>query len=336
MADLTGTLRDPCFVERVARSFAQGAPTVLAAVLSCRGSMPREASAAMALVDDGVFVGTVGGGKVEAMAQERCLAAASGAGPTDDLTWYTHAITHMACGGDALIGIHRLAPSDSVFLAQLLDAFDEGAQLWLEAHWPEQGPATLAVRSQEPEVAGPCIPGANGTRWYPEARTYVEEPVEEPVVYIFGAGHVSAALVPALAAVGFVCEVADDRPELARPERFPLARAVRCGDFVPLAQSLPIGPSDYVVVMTHGHVADLDVLKAAMTRHPTYVGCIGSRSKRALFDAELARAGISPAEVAALHLPIGDDIGAVTPAEIAVSVVAQMVRHRAGGTHYQQ
>ncbi len=334
MADLTDTLRDPRFVGAVARSFVQGRPTVVAVVLSCRGSMPREASAAMAYVGDG-FIGTVGGGKVEAMVQERCLAAADGTGPADDLTWYTHAMTGMACGGDALVGIHRLVPADAVFLDRLLDALDAGAGHWLEAAWPEEGPAALAVRDGAPDVPGPVSPGANDTLWYPEARTYVERPVADPVVYVFGAGHVSAALVPALSAVGFTCEVADDRPALAVPDRFPEARAVRCGDFVEVARGLPIGPRDYVVVMTHGHVADLDVLKAAMGRHPTYVGCIGSRSKRRLFDEELLSAGIPAPEVAALHLPIGDDIGAVTPAEIAVSVCAEMVRHRAGGPHHR-
>ena len=334
MADLTDTLRDPRFVEAVARSFAQGKPCVLAVVLSCRGSMPRDASAAMALVN-GEFVGTVGGGKVEAMVQERCLAAARGEGPADDLTWYTHAMTGMACGGDALVGIHRLEAADAVFLDRLLDAQDAGEPCWLTAVWPDKEPARLSVALQAPEVAGTCVMGANDTCWYPEARTYVENPVAEPVVYIFGAGHVSAALVPALAAVGFVCEVADDRPELAVPARFPKARTVRSGDFVEVARGLPVTDRDYVVVMTHGHAADLDVLKATMDRHPTYVGCIGSRSKRRLFDDELKAAGIPADEVAALHLPIGDDIGAVTPAEIAVSVAAEMIRHRAGGPHHK-
>ncbi|MEY8436981.1 XdhC family protein [Atopobiaceae bacterium 24-176] len=334
MADLTDTLRDPRFVEAVARSFAQGKPCVLAVVLSCRGSMPRDASAAMALVD-GEFLGTVGGGKVEAMVQERCLAAAHDEGPADDLTWYTHAMTGMACGGDALVGIHRLTASDAVFLDRLLDALDEGRPRWLTAVWPEEGPASFSVADAAPEVFGPRVLGANDTCWYPEARTYVESPVDEPVVYIFGAGHVSAALVPALSAVGFVCEVADDRPELAVRQRFPEARCVRSGDFAEVARKLPVTDRDYVVVMTHGHTADLDVLKATMDRHPSYVGCIGSRSKRRLFDAELEAAGIPAGEVAALHLPIGDDIGAVTPAEIAVSVAAEMVRHRAGGPHHR-
>ena len=327
MADLTDTLRDPRFVEAVARSFAAGRPTVLAVVLSCRGSMPRDASAAMA--------STLPPPTVPTKEPSTRAMAADGSGLADDLTWYTHALTGMACGGDALVGIHRLGPADAVFLDRLLDALDAGAGHWLEAVWPEEGPAELSVRDAAPDVGGPVAPGANDTRWYPEARTYVEEPVAEPVVYVFGAGHVAAALVPALSAVGFVCEVADDRPALAVPDRFPDARAVRCGDFVDVARGLLIGPRDYVVVMTHGHAADLDVLKAVMDRHPTYVGCIGSRSKRHLFDAELVSAGIPEPEVVALHLPIGDDIGAVTPAEIAVSVTAEMVRHRAGGPHHR-
>lgn len=329
MSDMCDTLRDPRFVLALANDFAHGHMPVLSVVMAVHGSMPRDASAAMALLSDGTFVGTVGGGKIEAMVQERSLAMDAEEATEDHVEWYTHAKTGMACGGDALVGIHRLSPADSTFLARLIDVLESGEQAWTCIRWPEESPAELAVHTAPPEPAGPVEEAPDFVRWYPEARTYVEDLGQEPVVYIFGAGHVARALVPALSAVGFGCEVADDRPELAVAERFPLARAVRCGDFVETAKGLPIGPRDYVVVMTHGHVADLDVLKATMARHPSYTGCIGSRTKRALFDRKLEAAGIPADEVAALHLPIGDDIGAVTPAEIAVSVAAELIRHRA-------
>ena len=111
----------------------------------------------------------------------------------------------------------------------------------------------------------------------------------------------------------------------------PAAASVACGPFDKLAAAAQIGPRDSVVVLTHGHAHDEAVLLAVLTRdvQPAYVGCIGSRRKAALTREHLAAAGVPRERADAVHLPIGEAIGAVTPSEIAVSIVAQLVRCRA-------
>ena len=140
-----------------------------------------------------------------------------------------------------------------------------------------------------------------------------------------------AALVGLAAAAGFECHVYDDRPELATRVRLPQAATVTCGAFDNLAASAAIGPRDSVVVLTHGHAFDETVLLAVLTRgvQPAYVGCIGSARKAALAREHLAAAGVPRERIDAVAMPIGLAIGAVTPAEIALAIVAQLVRRRA-------
>ena len=140
-----------------------------------------------------------------------------------------------------------------------------------------------------------------------------------------------AALVGLAAQVGFEVRVYDDRPELASGASLAAAASVTCGSFDELAAAAQIGPLDSVVVLTHGHAHDEAVLLAVLTRdvQPAYVGCIGSRRKAALTRERLAAAGVPRERTDAVHLPIGEAIGAVTPSEIAVSIVAQLVRCRA-------
>ena len=149
-------------------------------------------------------------------------------------------------------------------------------------------------------------------------------------VYIFGGGHVSQALVPAVAAVGFRPVVYDDRPEFADPARFPQAEVVLCGDFLSLGEQVRVTPDDYVVIMTRGHQADYEVLAQTLRSGAKYLGCIGSKKKLALCKERLLAAGFTEEEYQRVHAPIGLAIGAETPEEIAVSVTAELIAVRAG------
>ena len=107
-------------------------------------------------------------------------------------------------------------------------------------------------------------------------------------------------------------------------------RSVVCGDLRDLAgMGIRVGGSDYVVVTTHGHAWDIDVLQQVADGRPAYVGCIGSRGKAAFARKTLRERGVDAAWLDSVHLPIGEDILAVTPEEIAVSIAAQMIRCRA-------
>ena len=155
-------------------------------------------------------------------------------------------------------------------------------------------------------------------------------PVPVPVrAVVFGAGHVGCAVVAQLARVGFACTLFDSRPEFARPECAPAAQQVVLGDYENIAASLTLDARDYVLIMTHSHKTDFAVLEQALSQPLAYVGCIGSRRKIAMGRQLMREAGIPEAALSALHAPIGLDIKAETPEEIAVSIAAECILHRA-------
>lgn len=317
---VNGSLSDEGFVSALAAELAAGRSVGLATLLATRGSMPRHEGARMAVLASGAQVGTVGGGAIERLATERADAARrSGAA---GLEWVTSGASDMACGGDALLAVRALTARDLPVLLALQDALERDEPVTVEERWADASAPGLMLAPAD---------RAPGPTWDAAGATY-REPVCAPSrLHVFGAGHVGAALVGLAAQVGFEVRVYDDRPELARGASLPAAASVACGPFDELAAAAQIGPRDSVVVLTHGHAHDEAVLLAVLTRdaQPAYVGCIGSRRKAALTRERLAAAGVPRERADAVHLPIGEAIGAVTPSEIAVSIVAQLVRCRA-------
>ena len=157
------------------------------------------------------------------------------------------------------------------------------------------------------------------------------EPIEPaPHLYILGAGHVGYQLGQIAPTVGFKLHVLDDRQKFANRERFPDAVEVIVENLDTWVSSVAIPSSAYVVVLTRGHRQDFDVLRGLADREFRYLGLIGSRAKVArLVDALLA-AGVSAEWLKRLHAPIGFDIGAVAPEEIAVSILAELIAVRRG------
>lgn len=156
------------------------------------------------------------------------------------------------------------------------------------------------------------------------------EPIRQPArLYIAGAGHVSVELARLAAGIDFAVTVVDDRERFANPERFPAAEVVV--DAIPswfAARDFP--PDGYFVVVTRGHRQDLETVRAVIDRPWRYLGLIGSRAKVLKVCDALASAGIARERLSRLHAPIGLDLGAVTPAEIAVSIAAELVAARSG------
>ena len=151
---------------------------------------------------------------------------------------------------------------------------------------------------------------------------------EEDRVLLFGAGHVGQALVPVLTQADFSVTVWDDRDGIPAP---PGARAMHRGPYEGALERLgPVTERDYIVVMTHGHQADCEVLAQALGTPAKYIGCIGSRGKAAAVREKLLAAGFSPEDAARIYSPIGLPIGGETPGEIAVSVAAQIIACRSG------
>ncbi|MBR5641787.1 MAG: xanthine dehydrogenase accessory protein XdhC [Firmicutes bacterium] len=153
------------------------------------------------------------------------------------------------------------------------------------------------------------------------------EPLQRAI--IFGGGHIAAALAPILKSVDFRVIVMDERPEFTTNERFPDAAQVVCGSFGDLSDLFTFGENDYAVVVTSGHQHDFEVEEQILRHELAYIGVIGSRKKTAAVNAKLREAGITEEQLAKVHTPIGLDIGAETPEEIAVSIAAEMIQVRA-------
>ena len=157
---------------------------------------------------------------------------------------------------------------------------------------------------------------------------FIEPVLPVPMLYLFGAGHVAYNVYKVARIAGFDVVVVDDRESYANRERFPDARDVVADDFErAVAQLAPAGNA-FIVIVTRGHRDDMRVLRWAVATPARYVGMIGSKRKVISIYKELEKEGMAPETFERVHAPVGLDIGAVTPEEIAVAVVAEMIAFR--------
>ena len=154
---------------------------------------------------------------------------------------------------------------------------------------------------------------------------FVEPVLPAPLLYLFGAGHVAFELFKAAKNAGFEVIVADDREAYANAERFPGARQVVTRDFNEAMAELSPRESAYIVIATRGHRDDMRILRWAVQTPAHYIGMVGSRRKAITVMRELIAEGLKPELFDRVHSPVGLDIGAVTPEEIAVSIMAELI-----------
>ena len=196
------------------------------------------------------------------------------------------------------------------------------------------GKARDAVRTRTARVArydlSDALAEENGLICGGRMDVFIEPLDPAPPLYIAGAGHVSRLLAEVAHRVGFRVTVLDDREKFANGERFPEAAEVVVDGIAPWLAAADLPPAASVVVVTRGHTHDLAAMKAIANRPLRYVGMIGSRAKVARIMEALRESGAAPAWLDAVRAPIGLTIGAVTPEEIAVSIVAELVAVRRG------
>ncbi len=155
------------------------------------------------------------------------------------------------------------------------------------------------------------------------------EPVLPPaLLYVFGAGHVSLSLCQAAASAGFDVVVTDDRSSYATKDRFPAAHEVHALDFDEATKKLDPNESSYIVIVTRGHRDDMRILRWAVQTRARYVGMIGSKRKVVQIFKALREEGLLASLFDRVHAPIGLDIGAIAPEEIAVSITAELIAVR--------
>jgi len=157
------------------------------------------------------------------------------------------------------------------------------------------------------------------------------EPVEgTPTLCLFGAGHVAQPLARMAKAAGFRVEVVDDRVKFASRDRFPEADLVLVEEFAAAASRMTLGRNTYAVVVTRGHKGDGEALQSVIGRGLRYVGLLGSKPKLVHLVAGLEEKGLPPEALGEIRCPLGLEIGAVSPDEIAVSILAEMIAIRRG------
>ena len=157
---------------------------------------------------------------------------------------------------------------------------------------------------------------------------FVEPVIPPPHAFIFGAGHISKSLSKVAALAGFATTIIDNRDTFANRERFPEADEVFAEEYEDVFAKLPINELSYLIIVTRGHRDDLRVLRLAVATDARYIAMIGSKRKVINVVKELEQEGIARDRIERIHAPMGLDIGAISPEEIAIAVVAEMIAVR--------
>lgn len=321
-----------------------GRDAVLCTILASSGSSPRGAGSRMAVFETGETMGTVGGGAVEleAVRQARTLFVSRQSVVRGfELARSEVEDIGMVCGGSVTIYYQFFDHADTrscEVLSRLVEVLGGQTNAWLLYAIAQGALSQMGLYDEErgmqffdaltEEALRPML-STRAVYESGEPIYYVEPIVRRGRVYIFGGGHVGEALCPVLSKVDFSVTMFDNRQRVAQPEVFPQAQQVILGDYTRIGDFLTLTQDDYAVVMTPGHQSDFEVLEQVLRTPATYIGCIGSSRKVAAVKARLMAAGISEADTARLHSPIGLSIGAQTPDEIAISIAAEMIAHRA-------
>ena len=192
--------------------------------------------------------------------------------------------------------------------------------------------ARQSIEARRPQLASydltPDQAGEDGLVCGGRMQVFIEPIEGTPTLCLFGAGHVAQPLARMAKAAGFRVQVADDRIKFANRERFPDVDLLVVEEFTSAASQMTLGPNTYAVVVTRGHKGDTEALRAVVGKGLRFVGLLGSRPKLVHLVSALEESGVPAQDLAEIHCPLGIEIGAVSPEEIAVSVLAQMIAVR--------
>lgn len=351
--------------EEVARLTAQGEKVATATIVRTKGSTPREVGAKMLVRKTGIS-GTVGGGCGEADAWREALLAIDSNKTSvvvADLTEDIDLKSRGVCGGifDILIepwtspvqvetvikALDRpdriavlsvvqgrgFASTPSARLIVYSDAATEGTlgQDTLDRLVVNPARSALVKGKSETKTIDFEAKSANGATVTARAEVFFEVFVPAPTLIVCGAGHIAVPLATFAKELGFTVVVLDDRASFARAERFPTADRVIVGGFESELAKMPVHADTYIVLVTRGHSFDVEALRSVIRNDPAYIGMIGSKRRVWAVFKLLHDEGISIEDIKKVYAPIGLDLAAETPAEIALTIAAEMVKIRRGG-----
>ncbi|WP_442863954.1 XdhC family protein [Blautia sp.] len=329
-------------LETARKSMEKKQDLVFVTTISSSGSSPRGAGSKMLVLENGTSYGTIGGGNVEYVSiQHAREVLKQKQSCTRGFALHPDQVADlgMICGGDVVIFFQYISWENQDFYdlcTRILKSWDKNENTWLifditeETVWKaglyeeQEGLTGLGISDPSPLLQTKAVQKVLDGRKY-----YCEPLVQKGRVYIFGGGHVAQALVPVLARLEFRCVVFDDREAFSNPQVFPEAEQCILGHFNRISDYLSIQPQDYVCIMSRGHQYDYLIQKQILTTPAYYIGVMGSRKKKEVIRQKLLADGFSQEDISRITTPIGLDILAETPEEIAVSIAGQLIAERA-------
>lgn len=329
-------------IDIMLKRIVRGEGNVLVTIVQNEGSAPRTTGAAMLVGQEGYIAGTIGGGMLEYKATEQAqedLKEQRSILRQYRLTKEEVAGLGMVCGGDVDVLFKVILPTEKNIqvVGQVQNCLNHYEKGWLALSlegesfgFINESGATwgffedeIPVPDKQEKRRSYLTKNQNGKDFY------INNLENTSKVYIFGGGHLAQELVPLISHLGFRCIVTDDREEFSNKRLFPQAEEVHTREFDKLDGKYDIHEQDYIIAMTRGHMGDLEVQKFAMRTPAYYIGVVGSRSKIAAVNAKLREDGFSEEDISRIVTPIGIKIHSETPAEIAVSIAAQLIEKRA-------
>lgn len=307
-------MTDHCY-QQLAQAL-QNDPAVLATVVNTKGSVPREIGAKMVICPDGRIFNTIGGGAGEAKVIDTArmvLATGEKQLVEIDLTGSQTRETQGICGGIMQVWLERWSGEAAIKLVQeVLKRLESGQSVTVVTPLSEQNPYIVDT-----------VPKLD--------HAFVETLQPSPILLIVGAGHVGEQLAKVAHLIGFQIMIQDDRISWANPQRYPQATRIFNEPISTTLEQLAQYEQMYVALVTRGYKYDLEALEALLNRELPcqYIGMIGSQKRVIQVYRNISN---KSDRLASIYAPIGLDIGALTPEEIAVSICAELILVRRGGT----
>ncbi len=343
-----------------------GNPVLIGTIIRQSGSSPRGKGSRFVMNGKGQSTGSIGGGMLEEMVKRSFESrTTTNTANLMEFTLSEHEAEslEMICGGNVTVLVEPIMPDDADLLniiQRLVEILQQQKHAWQITQVPAEGeslPLKKCLITAEGDLTGNLVPrfkvkdgqlleiafgdDPDQTTTFPtglqvlrEIKSGIERYVVEPVgqvsrVILVGAGHISQKLASLCKLVAFYTVVMDNRSQYITAERFPgVDECIELPDFNDVFQKVSVDRDSYIVIATSGHSSDKEVLGQALATSAGYIGMIGSRRKIELTFAALSAEGVDASQLASVHTPVGISIGAETPEEIAISIVAELIQER--------
>jgi xanthine dehydrogenase accessory factor len=335
---------------------SQSNPCVLATVVKTKGSTPQKTGAKLLIQSNGTSIGTLGGGCVEGDIWFAAKEIIKNAELPQFKEYYLNediaAKEGLVCGGTMYFFLHPLQSLNLPALKEALNAYKGGAILGIATIINSQDPSDLGKQillREDGSTAGtlgakdldaltleliPNLSNFGDSKYISQENgldIFIEGYTTPPTLIIMGGGHVGKAIYNSAIPLEMDVYIVDDRTDYANHNRFPLAKGIVVSEFNSALSKIPINKNSYIVIATRGHRQDDSALESAIQTPARYVGLMGSVRKTLLIFKNLIAKGYSKQTLEKIYAPIGLSLGAITPEEIAISIMSEIIMVRHGG-----